>query len=220
MKRVFLFLLYSLVLASCGQIKFYNDNIKFYGDEDIEPSHKITYTSTGGKVEPYNDDFGADIKSNKIDGNQGVIKFRGAVTKIGYRAFYNCDNLTSITIPDSATEIGSYAFAYCKNLTSVTIPDSVEEIGTYAFYYCSDLTSVTIPDSVNEIGYDAFDSCSRLKSFYCKALTPPLLSGTGSIFSFLYTDDMKIYVPRASVYKYKTTYGWSDYEDIIVGYDF
>ena len=85
MKRLFLFILCGLVLASCGQIKF-------YGDEDIEPSHKITYTSTGGKVEPYNDDFGADIRSNKTEGNQGVIRFWGPVTKIGYRAFYNCDN--------------------------------------------------------------------------------------------------------------------------------
>jgi hypothetical protein len=59
-----------------------------------------------------------------------------------------------------------------------------------------------------------------LKSFYCKALTPPLLSGTGSIFSFLYTDDMKIYVPRASVNKYKAAKGWSGYKDIIEGYDF
>ena len=143
MKRLFLFILCGLVLAGFGQIKF-------YGDEDIEPSHKITYTSTGGKVEPYNDDFGADIRSNKTEGNQGVIRFWGPVTKIGDNAFYYCDNLTSITIPDSATEIGSYAFAYCSNLTSVTIPDSVEEIGTYAFYYCSDLTSVTIPDRSEE----------------------------------------------------------------------
>ena len=212
MKRLFLFILCGLVLVGCGEFKF-------YGDEEIEPSHKITYTSTGGKVEPYEEDFGADIRSNKTEGNQGVIRFWGPVTKIGGSAFYYCDNLTSITIPDSATEIGSNAFAYCSNLTSVTIPDSVKEIGSYAFYDCSDLTRVTIPDSVNEIGDGAF-CCSRLRFFYCKALNPPLLSGTGSIFSFLSTDDMKIYVPRASVNKYKTASGWSDYKDIIEGYDF
>ena len=210
MKRVFLFFLCSLVLASCGQIKF-------YGDEEIEPSHKITYTSTGGKVEPYNDDFGADIKSNKIDGNQGVIKFRGAVTKIGQKAFYYCDNLTSITIPDSATEIGSYAFAYCKNLTSITIPDGVTLIDYDAFSNCSDLTSVTIGSGVTSIA-SSFWGCDRLKSCYCKALNPPIAS-MGDIFSISATS-LKIYVPRASVNKYKAAYGWSGYKDMIVGYDF
>ena len=210
MKRLFLFILCGLVLAGCGQIKF-------YGDEDIEPSHKITYTSTGGKVEPYNDDFGADIKSNKIDGNQGVIKFRGAVTKIGQKAFYYCDNLTGITIPDSATEIGSYAFAYCKNLTSITIPDSVTLIDYDAFSNCSDLTSVTIGSGVTSID-SPFWGCNRLKSCYCKALNPPIAS-TGDIFS-ISAKSLKIYVPRASVNKYKAAKGWSSYKDIIEGYDF
>ena len=210
MKRLFLFILCGLVLAGCGQIKF-------YGDEDIEPSHKITYTSTGGKVEPYNDDFGADIKSNKIDGNQGVIKFRGAVTKIGQKAFYYCDNLTGITIPDSATEIGSYAFAYCKNLTSITIPDSVTLIDNDAFSNCSDLTSVTIGSGVTSID-SPFWGCNRLKSCYCKALNPPIAS-TGDIFS-ISAKSLKIYVPRASVNKYKAAKGWSSYKDIIEGYDF
>lgn len=210
MKRLFLFIMCCSTLAGCGEFKF-------YGDEDIEPSHKITYTSTGGKVEPYNDDFGADIRSNKTEGNQGVIRFWGPVTKIGYRAFYNCDNLTSITIPDSATEIGSNAFAYCKNLTSITIPDSVTLIDDNAFYYCSDLTSVTIGSGVTSIA-SSFWGCDRLKSCYCKALNPPIAS-MGDIFSISATS-LKIYVPRASVNKYKAAYGWSDYKDIIVGYDF
>lgn len=210
MKRLFLFILCGLVLTNCGEFKF-------YGDEEIEPSHKITYTSTGGKVEPYNDDFGADIRSNKTEGNQGVIRFWGPVTKIGVRAFYNCDNLTSITIPDSVTEIGSYAFEYCTNLTSVTIPDSVTEIGYEAFHSCSDLTSVTIGSGVTSID-SPFRGCDRLKSCYCKALNPPIAS-MSDIFSFKATS-LKIYVPRASVNKYKAAKGWSDYKDMIVEYDF
>ena len=35
-------------------------------------------------------------------------------------AFYNCDSLTSITIPDSVTSIGDYVFYMCRNLTSIT----------------------------------------------------------------------------------------------------
>ena len=83
------------------------------------------------------------------------------VTSIGVRAFMNCSDLTSVTIPNSVTSIGDYAFCGC-GLTSVTIPNSVTSIGEYAFCGCR-LTSVTIPNSVTFIGDKAFD-CSRLEN--------------------------------------------------------
>ena len=92
------------------------------------------------------------------------VTIPNSITSIGRQAFYGCTALTSVTIPDSVTSIGYGAFAYCSSLTSVTIPDSVTSIGSSAFYGCSSLTSVTIPNSVTSIGPDAFSGCSSLTS--------------------------------------------------------
>ncbi|MBQ3527040.1 MAG: leucine-rich repeat protein [Clostridia bacterium] len=84
------------------------------------------------------------------------------VTKIGDSAFYNCQKLISVDIPDGVTSIGESAFNSCLALTSVNIPDGVTSIGYNTFYYCRALTSIDIPDSVTDIGDSAFRSCSSL----------------------------------------------------------
>ena len=86
------------------------------------------------------------------------------VTGVGEDAFYGCDGLTSVTIPNSVTSIEYGAFQNCRGLTSVTIPNSVTSIGMYTFSDCTGLTSVTIPNSVTKIGYGAFGGCSSLTS--------------------------------------------------------
>jgi len=93
-----------------------------------------------------------------------IIPADGSVTTIGDYAFYDCDNLTSIEIPDSVTTIGEGAFYGCDNLTSIEIPNSVTTIGDYAFEFCLSLASIEIPNSVTTIGDYAFSDCSSLTS--------------------------------------------------------
>lgn len=100
----------------------------------------------------------------RYNGAGGNVTIPSSVTEIGVRAFYGCENLSTVIIPSSVKTIGNFAFNSCETLTGVTIPDSVTSIGTAAFSNCTGLTSVTIPDSVTSIGESAFSSCSGLGS--------------------------------------------------------
>ena len=118
-------------------------------------------------------------KIKKVVINNGVINIGGgafyecsnltsisipkSVKSIEIRAFWEC-GLTSVTLPNSVTSIEASAFSGCTALTSVTIPNSVTSIGKSAFLGCSSLTSVAIPNSVTSIGYDAFNGCAKLTS--------------------------------------------------------
>ena len=97
---------------------------------------------------------------------EGDIIISSTVNIIRDYVFYNCDSLTSVTIPNSVTSIGDYAFYDCDNLTSVTIGDFVTSIGYSAFYECNNLTSVTIGNSVTSIGERAFNGCASPTSVY------------------------------------------------------
>ncbi len=68
------------------------------------------------------------------------------VLSIGNNAFYECERLTSITIPDSITSIGEMAFALCVNLTSIELPGSVSSFGKVALSGCFGLKDITVAE--------------------------------------------------------------------------
>ena len=88
------------------------------------------------------------------------------VTRIGESAFWYCDQLTGVTIPDGVTIIGVEAFYGCDAMTSVTIPYSVTRIEKLAFSDCYVLEDADIPYSVTSIADSAFSGCYALADAY------------------------------------------------------
>ena len=103
------------------------------------------------------------------------------VTVIDYAAFYHCDNLDNVILPDTVNTVGAKAFthtgwlddfeensmddflisgdilvAYKGNLPEVVIPDGVRVIAEEAFRNHTELKKVHLPASVTNIGNDAF----------------------------------------------------------------
>jgi len=109
------------------------------------------------------------------------------VTKIGPYAFYSCDDMTSVVVPQTVREIGyrafyscdaiqnvfyqgkpalqtigDQAFDSCEALIDAPLPNGLVSIGSRAFYGCIIIESVTIPDSVRSIGEGAFLACPKI----------------------------------------------------------
>lgn len=94
----------------------------------------------------------------------GSISLPNTVLSIGHYCFSKCTSLSSISIPESVTTIGDWAFALCKNLSSVVFPESLISIGEKAFTCCSKLQEITLPNSVVSIGKSCFSACYALES--------------------------------------------------------
>ena len=56
------------------------------------------------------------------------------VTAIGEKAFFECEQLTSVTFGNSLISIGDYAFWNCVNLTNIYASDSICYVASGAFF--------------------------------------------------------------------------------------
>ena len=160
-KRLLIFTLMALSAMSAGAYDFsytYQGKTLFYTITN-------SYYYQVSLVNPANGDYYSYVTGDvAIPDSVEYNGIKYAVASIGFEAFANCIDLTSVTIPNSVTSIGGSAFYGCSGLTSVTIGNSVTIIDGHAFYGCSSLTSVTIPNSVTSIGGEAFYNCSGLTS--------------------------------------------------------
>uniref|UniRef100_UPI00048CE0F0 leucine-rich repeat domain-containing protein n=1 Tax=Ruminococcus flavefaciens TaxID=1265 RepID=UPI00048CE0F0 len=123
--------------------------------------------------------------SDEIDGEM--------ITSIGNNVFYNCSNMTSISMPNTIKRIGNGAFRNCSSLPKLDyyefyyetndkgeviakvreykspvgkliLPKAITSIGNYSFCDCNLLNDIAIPETLLEIGSYAFANLKDVTS--------------------------------------------------------
>ncbi len=178
-----LFIVFTIANLLAGPIyDFYADSengqrlyYKIYASGVIVVKPDQNYYVSGDVIIPETVDYnGVSYTVSCIDypfyncNNLTSVTIPNTVTSIGNSAFEGCTNLASITIPNSVKSIGSFAFSRCKKLKSVNI-NSVTSIGGRAFYNCSNLTSVFISNSLTDVPNNAFENCNNLHKIFCES---------------------------------------------------
>ncbi len=108
-----------------------------------------------------------DVKEKSVLAGcqNSVIPTSKDVTLIDKTAFFYCEGLKEITIPENIVKIGDMAFYWCTSLEKVNFSNKLLVIGESAFSLCSSLKNVSLGESVNKIGKSAFSS-SGLETIY------------------------------------------------------
>ena len=104
------------------------------------------------------------------EGLMTYVNIPDTIVSIGFGAFYNCDSLEEIIIPNSVKEInsswgGNETFGHCDNLKKIVIGNGIKKIGTDCFRDCMKLKTVVISDKAEfDIGEGTFRNCEQLES--------------------------------------------------------
>lgn len=171
-------------------------------------ANTISYTPEGAN-------YTLEFNDGTITGSQFTADFDGtlvlpesidgqAVTAIGQDAFYNKDNLYSITIPTSITSVGQRAFSSCDNLSVVTGGAGLLTIGSSAFESCWNLSEVPEFSQLTTLGSYAFKN-TALTSFVVPAGVTIIYAETFRSISELTTVTFKGDVTEIQGYAFADT---------------
>ncbi len=93
---------------------------------------------------------------------EGEYKVADGVELIRSKAFYKCNKLTKIILPETVNTIEEKAFFHCEAMSEINLTGSIAYIGKDAFAYCYGLTEIIIPSSIKTIEEYAFYTCTNL----------------------------------------------------------
>ncbi len=152
--------------ASTDPIVFADDNVKAVcvANWDTDGDGELSYAEAAAVT-----NLGEAFNNNSIISSFDELQYFIGLTIIEGWTFYNCGNLTSITIPISVTFIRQGAFYLCEGLTSITSLSSVPPtLGSEVFHGIDNTIPVNVPCGYEEaylsIGWGGFSNFNMMCS--------------------------------------------------------
>lgn len=157
MKRLVSVFVCVILSLSCLSVGANAANVEKKYCGDLSEAFKYEVLDDGTvEITDYFDIFSELTIPETIDGY--------TVSSIGYCAFEDCKELTTVVIPGTVKKIHSEAFFYCTSLKSVELKNGVETISGEAFYFCKQLKKINIPASIEDLESTSFTGCINLES--------------------------------------------------------
>ena len=135
--------------------------------EEIRQNYGGTITWTGYSTDPDSTGSCGTNLTWELYRNSGLLVISGTGTMNNFD--YNSglwaqerEWITSVVVNEGVTSIGEFAFYNLENLVSVSLPNSLQVIGEAAFS-CTGITEINIPASVIQMYTNAFESCFALE---------------------------------------------------------
>lgn len=128
------------------------------------------------------------------DSLKGEIVVSSGVSKIMSYAFSGCGNITYVSFGDGSAidTISNRAFYGCERLCGIELPEILKNIESYAFGDCRMLTEITVPRTVTHIGEYAFDGCVELREITLPFVGTGGTSGTNRLFGIIFADSQSV----------------------------
>ena len=127
------------------------------------------------------DKWNAFIDSNNID---STLEIPSNVTIIGQYAFYKCDLIKTIKLPDTIKEIRQCAFDQCSlTIETLTLPSNLVYLGLYAFA-ANNIQHVIINNKLKIIIADPFGYNLNLENINVTSENPYFANDTqGALYN-------------------------------------
>ena len=126
------------------------------------PYYKDTLNSIGATYSSYYYGYekpvGDLVIPSTITYNDTVF----AIISIADYAFYQCFDITSVSLPNTLISIGDFAFHNCIGLISIDFGNRLNSIGQEAFVLCTALEHIELPETLTQLKKEAFVGCSGL----------------------------------------------------------
>ena len=135
------------------------DSVTLIGSSAFDGCSSLTDVNYLGSIDSWAQIEFANYAANPMSMSQAcVLKINGEVvtqvnltsaTKVSNYAFYNCTNITSLTIGASVKTIGQDAFIKCGGLNTIIINEGLTAIDTGAFNLCNALSTVDYKGTID-----------------------------------------------------------------------